>query len=86
MYMYVYTGCKECANELCFDRGDFLPIPRLPPIANIRKCSKTNHHKCFQKCLQSNLKFAHSVEELVVWLVESDKGRRLVNDTTLQRH
>ena len=68
------TGCKECSNEPCFDSDDHVPIHPLPPVANIRKCQLKNHHKCFQKSLESNPKFAHSIEQLVVWLIESEKG------------
>ena len=50
-----------------------MPILPLPPVAILMKCSSTNHHKCFTKTLEKQLFQANSVEELVVWLVESEK-------------
>ena len=50
-----------------------MPIFPLPPVAILNKCSSRNHHKCFTKALEKQLLQAHSVEELVVWLVESEK-------------
>ena len=50
-----------------------MPIPPLPPVATIKKCQQKNHHKCYTKSLLSNEKFAHSVEALVVWIVESEE-------------
>ena len=61
-----------CDNEPCFERGESVPIPPLPPVATIKKCSASNHHKCYTKSLKSNEMFAHSVEALVVWIVESE--------------
>ena len=49
-----------------------MAVPPLPPVAIIRKCEKRNHHKCFAQSLEADQRFAHSVEELVVWLVESE--------------
>jgi hypothetical protein len=69
----VIPGCKECNNEPCFDSDDYVPLHPLPPVAIIRRCSLKNHHKCFQKSLESNPKFAHSIQQLVVWLIESEK-------------
>ena len=71
------SGCKECNNEPCFDSDDYVPLHPLPPVATIRRCSLKNHHKCFQKSLESNPKFAHSIQQLVVWLIESEKGMLL---------
>ena len=70
----VLSGCDLCDNEPCFKRGTHIPIPPLPPVAIIKKCERTNHHKCFSKSLESNEWYAHSVEELVIWVVESEKG------------
>lgn len=70
----ISSGCDLCDNEPCFKKGEYVPIPPLPPLAIIKKCSNSNHHKCFLKSLESNEWFAHSVEELVVWIVESEKG------------
>lgn len=50
-----------------------MPILPLPPVAVLKKCTSKNHHKCFTKALEKQLFQAHSVEELVVWLVESEK-------------
>ena len=62
-----------CNNEPSFQKGESIPIPPLPPVAVLRKCSSRNHHKCFTKSLDQDLWQAHSVEELVVWIVESEK-------------
>lgn len=66
-------GCSRCDNEPSFQQGDHIPIFPLPPVAMLKKCSSKNHHKCFTKALEKQLFQAHSVEELVVWLVESEK-------------
>ena len=50
-----------------------MPVPPLPPVAVLKKCSSRNHHKCFTKCLEQDSWQAHSVEELVVWIVASEK-------------
>lgn len=50
-----------------------MPLPPLPPVAVLKKCPSRNHHKCFTKCLDQDPWQAHSVEELVVWMVESEK-------------
>ena len=67
-------GCDLCDNEPCFPRGSHVAIPPLPPIAVIKRCQSSNHHKCFAKSMESSELFAHSVEQLVVWIVESEKG------------
>ena len=67
------SGCSQCDNEPSFQQGDHVPILPLPPVAILQKCSSMNHHKCFTKALQKQLFQAHSVEELVVWLLESEK-------------
>ena len=63
-----------CNNQPCFQRGEHVPLPPLPPVGRIKKCAQRNHHKCFSKALDANPFFAHSVEELVVWTVESESG------------
>jgi hypothetical protein len=62
-----------CNNEPSFQQGEHVPIPPLPPVAVLKKCPSRNHHKCFTKCLDQDTWQAHSVEELVVWMVESEK-------------
>ncbi len=62
-----------CNNEPSFQKGEHIPIPPLPPVAVLKKCNNRNHHKCFTKSLEQDLWQAHSVEELVVWIVESEK-------------
>ncbi len=69
----VYVGCGLCNNEPSFRKGEHIPLPPLPPVAVLRKCPSRNHHKCFTKCLEQDLFQAHSVEEMVVWIVESEK-------------
>ncbi len=67
------TGCTMCNNEPSFQPGEHIPVPPLPPVAVLKKCMSRNHHKCFTKCLEKDPWQAHSVEELVVWMVESEK-------------
>lgn len=45
----------------------------MPPVAVLQKCPNRNHHRCFTHSLEKDLRQAHSVEELVVWIVESEK-------------
>ena len=66
-------GCSKCDNEPSFQQGEYIPIFPLPPVAMLKKCPNKNHHKCFTKALDKQLFQAHSVEELVAWLVESEK-------------
>ena len=66
-------GCSLCDNEPLFKMGEHVAVPPLPPVAIIKKCEKLNHHKCFAQSLEADQRFAHSVEELVVWMVESEK-------------
>lgn len=73
----VSSGCNQCDNEPSFQQGDHIPILPLPPVAVLKKCSNKNHHKCFTKALEKQLFQAHSVEELVVWLVEGEKESTL---------
>ena len=61
-----------CNNEPLFKQGEHVAVPPLPPVAIIKKCEKLNHHKCFAQSLEADHRFAHSIEELVVWLVESE--------------
>ena len=51
-----------------------MAVPPLPPVAVIKKCGSVNHHKCFGQAMQFDSRLAHSVEELVVWLIESETG------------
>ena len=36
-------------------------------------CLKNDHYRCFENYAEIGFKFAHSVEELVVWTVEKEK-------------
>ena len=65
-------GCGLCDNEPLFKHGEHVAVPPLPPVAIIKKCEKFNHHKCFAQSLEVDQRFAHSVEELIVWMVESE--------------
>ena len=68
----LFLGCVLCDNEPLFKHGEPVAVPPLPPVAIIKKCEKLNHHKCFAQSLEADQRFAHSVEELVVWMVESE--------------
>lgn len=70
---HLAAGCDICNNEPSFQKGEHIPLPPLPPVAVLQKCPSRNHHKCFTKSLEKDLRQAHSVEELVVWIVESEK-------------
>ena len=69
---FYFLGCVLCDNEPLFKHGEHVAVPPLPPVAIIKKCEKLNHHKCFAQSLEADQRFAHSVEELVVWIVESE--------------
>lgn len=71
-YVPSFKGCVLCDNEPLFKHGEHVAVPPLPPVAIIKKCEKLNHHKCFAQSLEADQRFAHSVEELVVWMVESE--------------
>lgn len=72
IFCLVCLGCSLCDNEPLFKLGEHVAVPPLPPVAIIKKCEKVNHHKCFAQSLEADQRFAHSVEELVVWMVESE--------------
>lgn len=71
-FLFFFSGCVLCDNEPLFKHGEHVAVPPLPPVAIIKKCEKLNHHKCFAQSLEADQRFAHSVEELVVWIVESE--------------
>jgi len=79
-FISIRPGCNLCDNEPSFQQGDHIPIFPLPPVAVLKKCTSSNHHKCFSKALDKQLFQAHSVEELVVWLVEAE------SDVTLETY
>lgn len=72
LYLLFFLGCNLCDNEPLYKHGEHVAVPPLPPVAIIKKCEKFNHHKCFAQSLDADQRFAHSVEELVVWMVESE--------------
>eukprot|EP00731_Ephydatia_muelleri_P031622 Em0023g129a len=64
-----------CDNTPCFALGEYITLPPPPPMAKLKPCPERNHRQCFVNCLgKQDERFAHSVESLVVWIVESENG------------
>ena len=67
--------------KLCITPADHAPIPPLPkhmkncniPFA---VCKKAEHQTCYAMSRGTNPWFPHTVEELVIWTVEREKGRK----------
>lgn len=68
-----------CDNTPCFALGEYITLPPPPPMAKLKPCPERNHRQCFVNCLgKQDERFAHSVESLVVWIVESENGKALI--------
>ena len=72
------------ASRMCENFGNLLeiPIPQVPQWftkgANRNKpfgvCEKKDHSACYDMSATSDIWFAHSIEELVVWTIEREYG------------
>lgn len=65
--------------KLCITPADHAPIPPLPKHmknSNIpfAVCKKNEHQTCYAMSRGTNPWFPHTVEELVIWTVEREKG------------
>lgn len=65
--------------KLCITPSEHAPIPPLPKHmknSNIpfAVCKKTEHQTCYAMSRGTNPWFPHTVEELVIWTVERDRG------------
>ena len=67
--------------KLCITPADHAPIPPLPKHmknSNIpfAVCKKAEHQTCYAMSRGTNPWFPHTVEELVIWTVEREKGKK----------
>lgn len=67
---------------LCITPADHAPIPPLPKHmknSNIpfAVCKKAEHQTCYAMSRGTNPWFPHTVEELVIWTVEREKGMKI---------
>lgn len=67
--------------KLCITPADHAPIPPLPKHmknSNIpfAVCKKAEHQTCYAMSRGTNPWFPHTVEELVIWTVERERGKR----------
>ena len=65
--------------ELCLGPGPFIPIPSMPKHMQhshspFMVCKKTDHNTCYYMSKNTNPWFPHTVEELVIWTVERERG------------
>ena len=65
--------------KLCITPGGHAPIPPLPKHmknSNIpfAVCKKAEHQTCYAMSRGTNPWFPHTVEELVIWTVERERG------------
>jgi hypothetical protein len=65
------------ASGMCenFGRLAEVPIPPAPHKHNNKPysfCAKQDHFKCFDRSAYSDIWFAHTIEELVIWTVERE--------------
>ena len=68
------------ASSLCWNFGSFeyLPIAPWPegkPIKDsFEYCQKKDHFRCFRVYIENEFWYPHSVEEMIVWTVERERG------------
>ena len=84
--VFVIPGCPLCDNLPCFQPGEHVAILPLPAVVNLKMCNRRNHHKCFATCMEVNSRVAHAVEELVVWIVESELEGGFLRHTHTHAH
>ena len=64
---------------LCIGSSPFVAIPPLPKHMKhcnspFQVCKKADHQTCYSMSKNTNPWFPHTVEELVVWTVERERG------------
>ena len=71
------------ASQFCDNLVNLKEIP-LPPLPKwswekqdkpFSICSRANHNSCFEMSATSEVWFAHTIEELVVWTIEREYGK-----------
>uniref|UniRef100_A0A1X7UD81 C2H2-type domain-containing protein n=2 Tax=Amphimedon queenslandica TaxID=400682 RepID=A0A1X7UD81_AMPQE len=68
------------SSRLCENFGDFseIPIPGMPSWARrnsdkpLSMCQKDDHYVCYERSANSDIWFAHTIEELVIWTIERE--------------
>ena len=68
------------ASRLCENFGNLreIPIPPAPRwfFKNANKpfgfCERNDHYSCFEMSASSEIWFAHTIEELVIWTIERE--------------
>ena len=70
----VVPSCSLCISPSTFI--SILPLPKHMKHCNspFQVCKKTDHQTCFFMSKNTNPWFPHTVEELVIWTVEREKG------------
>ena len=71
------------SSRLCENFGDFdeIPIPGMPSWAKrhlekpLSICQKDDHYLCYERSANSDIWFAHTIEELVIWTIEREYGK-----------
>ena len=81
--------CKQCdhiwlmpASRFCENFGNFreIPVPQAPHWFMRHRdkpfgvCRKEDHHSCYERSATSDIWFAHTIEELVIWTIEREYG------------
>ena len=75
--VWLMPASRFCEN---FDNMREVPIPRKPKwfLENKDKpfgvCTRSSHYGCFEMSATSEIWFAHTIEELVVWTIEREYG------------
>lgn len=70
------------SSQFCENFGNFkeLPIPSAPKWSYEKRdkpftmCTRRVHHGCFEMSANSEVWFAHTIEELAVWTIEREYG------------
>ena len=74
--LVIMPGCRLCSNANYSMHIPILPIPRhmKESRAPFNICKRTDHLNCHLMTKNTNPWFPHTVEELVVWTVERERG------------
>lgn len=69
---------RSCS--ICVSPSEWIPIPPLPKHMKVSKtpfviCKKEEHHTCYAMSKGTNPWFPHTVEEMVIWTVERERGQ-----------
>ena len=74
-HVTVIPRCSLCISSSTFI--SILPLPKHMRHCNspFQVCKKTDHQTCYFMSKNTNPWFPHTVEELVIWTVEREKGK-----------